>query len=73
MVPGEVTQLRFGLNPTSVLIRKGHCLRVSIAGHDEGTFTRNPAEGNPTIKIYHSPCCPSCIDLPVLWRGEDTI
>lgn len=50
--PGEVAELRFALQSISVLVKKGHRLRVAIAGHDEDTFIRIPAEGTPTI-----PCC----------------
>lgn len=70
LVPGEKAELTFGLNPTSVLLRKGHCLRVSIAGHDEGTFARVPEEGTPVITVFHSPEHPSRVDLPCRRRSE---
>ena len=69
LVPGEAAELRFGLHPTSVLIRKGHRIRVLIAGHDAGTFARIPAEGTPTITIARSRGRPSCIDLPLRERS----
>lgn len=68
LVPGEVAQLKFGMLPTSVLIRKGHYLRISIAGHDKDSFSRIPAEGTPTISIQRNNRYPSCIDLPVSVR-----
>jgi uncharacterized protein len=68
LVPGEIAQLKFGVLPTSVLIRKGHYLRVSIAGHDKDSFTRIPAEGDPTITVQRNSRCPSAIDLPVIPR-----
>ena len=39
LVPGEIAELRFGLQPISVLVKKGHRLRVAIAGHDKGTLS----------------------------------
>ncbi len=69
LVPGEQAELTFGLLPTSVLIRKGHRLRLAVAGHDEGTFVRIPAQGTPTIKVSRNQNGPSCIDLPVAARG----
>jgi uncharacterized protein len=40
--PGEIAELRFGLQPVSVLVKKGYRLRVAIAGHDKDTFIRIP-------------------------------
>lgn len=71
LVPGEAAELKFGLHPTSVLVEKGHCLRLSIAGHDEGTFKRIPETGTPHLKIWHSPTMPSGIELPCCWRSPD--
>jgi putative CocE/NonD family hydrolase len=65
LVPGQVAELAFGLHPTSVLIRKGHRLRIAIAGHDAGTFARIPAEGVPHITVARNRVHASCIDLPV--------
>jgi len=69
LVPGEPAELHFGLHPTSVLIRKGHRIRVLITGHDAGTFQRIPAEGTPEITVARSSERPSCIDLPMRARG----
>jgi putative CocE/NonD family hydrolase len=69
MTPGEVTQISFGLHPTSVLIRKGHRIRIGIAGHDEGTFARIPAEGTPTISVARNSTHASFVDLPVVRRS----
>jgi hypothetical protein len=63
--PGEVITTSFGLLPTSVLIKKGHRIRISIAGHDQGTFERVPLKGNPVIKFYWNHEHASWIDLPV--------
>jgi putative CocE/NonD family hydrolase len=66
LVPGETAELKFGLHPTSVLVKKGHRLRIAIAGHDKDTFARIPAEGDPVVTIERNARFASCIDLPVV-------
>ena len=66
LVPGEIAELRFALQPISVLVKKGHRLRVAIAGHDKGTFIRIPAEGTPTIAVQRHKRGLSSIELPVI-------
>ena len=68
LVPGEVTELTFGLLPTSVLIEKGHRLRIAIAGHDKDTFARIPAEGTPEISVQCNSVYASHVDLPMRER-----
>jgi putative CocE/NonD family hydrolase len=68
LVPGEMAELSFGLSPTSVLIRKGHRIRVGVAGHDAGTFARIPARGTPVIMLARNRGHASYIDLPVVPR-----
>lgn len=68
LVPGKIAKLTFGLLPTSVLIRKGHSIRVAIAGHDKDTFTRIPAEGTPVITVARNKRYASFIDIPVVQR-----
>jgi putative CocE/NonD family hydrolase len=70
LVPGEVAELTFGLHPTSVLIRKGHCLRIAIATHDKVTFGRVPAGGTPVITVARNHLHASCVDLPIVARGS---
>jgi putative CocE/NonD family hydrolase len=65
MVPGEISDISFGFLPTSVLIRKGHKIRISIAGADKDTFDRYPSEGNPTYTIQRNKNYPSFIDIPI--------
>ncbi len=69
LVPGEMAEIRFGLLPTSVLVHKGHRLRLAIAGHDEGAFVRIPAQGTPVITVARNSQYASCLDLPVIRRG----
>ncbi len=65
LVPGEIAELTFGLNPISALVRKGHRIRIGIAGHDKGTFPRTPDSGEPTITVARNSQYASCMDLPV--------
>jgi putative CocE/NonD family hydrolase len=68
LVPGEIAEITFGLHPTSVLIRRGHRIRLGIAGHDKGTFVRYPAEGTPVISVARNKLHASYVDLPVVPR-----
>lgn len=36
LVPGEPTELKIGMWPTSILLRKGHQIRIALAGADFG-------------------------------------
>lgn len=65
LVPGEVAELQFELWPTSVLLRKGHRLRIAIAGADKDTFARYPLDGGtPTISVERNAQYPSQITIP---------
>ncbi|MEW6210493.1 MAG: CocE/NonD family hydrolase [Acidobacteriota bacterium] len=64
--PGEVMRLTFGILPTSVLIKKGHRIRIAIAGADKDTFARLPADKTPTIIVERNIGFASFIDLPVI-------
>lgn len=62
----QVQEISLKLWPTSILIKKGHSIRVAIAGADKDTFDRVPAEGNPIFSIYRNKVNDSFIDLPVI-------
>jgi uncharacterized protein len=72
MVPGQPSRIRFSLYATSVLLRKGHRIRVSLAGADAGVFQRYPTEGTPTWTVYREGQRASFIELPVR-RGGETV
>jgi putative CocE/NonD family hydrolase len=55
LIPGEVAKLSVDLLPVSYLFRKGHAIRVAIAGADKDNFEILP--DTPP-------------DLKVLWGGE---
>ena len=69
LVPGQIAELKFGFQPISFLIKKGHRLRIAIAGHDKGTFARIPSEGTPTITVARNKQHTSWIELPVVPRN----
>jgi predicted acyl esterase len=70
MPPGEVVEIAIGMEPTSFLFRRGHRIRIAIAGHDASAFRRVPAAGNPILKVQRNTTYPSRIELPVVPREE---
>lgn len=62
---GEPVELTFGLQPIAALIRRGHRIRVAIAGADHDTFVRIPAEGTPIWQVLRGPGHASRISLPI--------
>ena len=66
IIPGEIMEVKFGLHATSVLIKKGHRIKIAIAGADKDTFIRYPNEGRPTITISRNKEFPSYIELPII-------
>jgi hypothetical protein len=66
LIQGEVAELRFGLLPTSCRVRRGHRLRVAIAGHDKDTFAQIPDGGVPTIAVQRNSRYASRIDLAIV-------
>jgi putative CocE/NonD family hydrolase len=68
MPRNEIVELTFGLQPTSALFRRGHRIRIAIAGADSGTFARIPAGGSAVWRIARNTVMASCIRLPVIVR-----
>lgn len=66
MPVNEIQEITFKLWPTSVLIKKGHSLRIAIAGSDMDTFDRVPVEGTPVYTIYRDKTHFSYLDLPLM-------
>ena len=63
VTPGEVMKLQFALQPVAALIRKGHSLRLAIAGADADTFHRYPPTTKETFLIHHGKDSPSGIEV----------
>jgi len=69
LVPGEVAELSFDLWAISVLIPRGHRIRVAVAGADDGNFKRYPDDGSqPVITVERNAGHPSRIVLPMKER-----
>jgi len=66
IIPGEIMEIKFGLHATSVLIKKGHKIKIAIAGADKDTFTRYPSEGRPSITISRNRKNSSYLDIPII-------
>lgn len=65
MKPGVVATIRFSLFPTSVLLRKGHSIRIALAGADASLFQRYPDTGSPTWTVYRETERSSFLEFPV--------
>jgi putative CocE/NonD family hydrolase len=66
MPVNEIEEITFKLWPTSVLIKKGHSIRIAIAGSDKDTFDKVPVDGTPIYRIHRSKTYVSFIDLPIV-------
>jgi putative CocE/NonD family hydrolase len=72
----EPTEITIALWPTSMVFRRGHRIRLEIAGSNFPRFDRNPNTGEPggtartfvstTEAVHHSRQAPSRIVLPVI-------
>ncbi|WP_460500158.1 CocE/NonD family hydrolase [Hymenobacter agri] len=66
MPVNKVQPVSFKLWPISVLVKKGHSIRIAIAGADKDTFDRVPAQATPTYTIYRDNANASFVELPVI-------
>jgi putative CocE/NonD family hydrolase len=65
LVPGKPAQVKIRMWPISVLLRKGHQIRVALAGADADTFRRYPQAGDVTWTVYRQSGLGSYVELPV--------
>jgi uncharacterized protein len=65
MEKGKVTELVFDLLPISYQFKKGHKIRVAIAGADKDIFKKLP-DAATEFKIYRTENYTSKIDLPII-------
>ncbi len=65
LIPGEAVEVSIELLPTSVLLRKGHRIRVAIAGADKDHFALSGGIA-PMLKVHRSSELGSNIELPVI-------
>ena len=67
--PGKRYTIEFKLWPIAALIRKGHRLRLALAGADAGTFDPVPATGLPTLTVHHGATTASALVIPIVKGG----
>lgn len=67
LVPNAPAELAFEMLPTSYVFKKGHRIRIAIAGADSGHFARIPADETltPLLKIFRDRVRMSKIVLPI--------
>jgi len=71
LIPGEVAEITFDLFPISVLLKKGQCIRLAIAGADKDTFASIDDCENPEITVERNSVYASYIDLPIIDEREE--
>jgi len=64
MTPGSFEDIVLAVSPVAALIRKGHRIRVSLAGADSGNLERVPAQGSATLQVERGGV--SYVELPQL-------
>ncbi|MFX1574179.1 MAG: CocE/NonD family hydrolase [Promethearchaeota archaeon] len=72
LTPEEITEIKFSMHTTSVLIKKGHRIRIAIAGGDKDTFKKYPKDGRPVISISRNNLHASYIDIPIIKNENKT-
>lgn len=65
IIPGEITTLTFNLLPTSYLFKKGHRIRLAIAGSDRDHFRPLPGP-LPLFRVIRNKMSPSHLTLPIV-------
>ncbi|MGD9346760.1 MAG: CocE/NonD family hydrolase, partial [Candidatus Aminicenantes bacterium] len=73
LVPGERTELRFDLHPTSNVFNAGHRIRVTIACADKDNAATPKLSPPPTVTIYRSKEHRSYVILPIIDANEKLI
>jgi len=68
LVPGETAGVVITLFPISTVFKKGHSIRIAIAGHDDALKDRYPKEGAPVLTVERNSASPSHVVLPALRR-----
>ncbi|MDR4459920.1 MAG: CocE/NonD family hydrolase [Nitrospirales bacterium] len=65
LIPGNVVPLKIALLPTSYQFKKGHRIRIALAGADKDHF-QNLDGPAPTWEVWHTANRPSHVELPVV-------
>jgi len=67
LTPGEINQVTFEILPTSYLFKRGHSIRLALAGADREHFGVLPGPP-PTWRVYRDSARPSRLSLPIMAR-----
>ena len=70
LIPGEVAEVAISLLPISTVFKKGHSIRISLAGHDDSLKDKYPRDGIPVLSVERNASYPSQVLLPLLRRGD---
>ena len=65
LVPGQMAELEFSLQPTATVFNAGHRIRVTIVGADTDNTEKPPVHGRPTVTVYRGGENSSRISLPI--------
>jgi putative CocE/NonD family hydrolase len=68
MVPGQPERVEFGMFATSVLLHKGHRIRLALAGADRDNFDLISDDKQVKWTVYHDSELSSFIELPMKLR-----
>ena len=66
MVPDQMTELVFDLQPTSILFHAGNRVRLTITGADKDTFDTPIQSPPPTLSVSRGGAAASYIELPII-------
>jgi putative CocE/NonD family hydrolase len=67
---GVVSRISFAMIATSVLFRRGHRIRLALAGADRDTFASLPSQAEPPVwRVHRNAQYPSRVDLPTVPRS----
>ena len=64
LVPGKPAELKFSMWPTSIVLHKGHQIRIALSGAD-ACFRRYPPVGDVTWTVYRQSKLASYVELPI--------
>lgn len=69
LISGQNTELKIGMQATSVLIKKGHKIRIAITGSDIDNFDNICEKEAPTIEVQRNSINSSYVELPVKYEN----
>lgn len=65
LAAGEVARLRFGMLPTSYLVRAGHRIQLTVTGADHRASAPLPDAQGAHIEVLTGPARPPLVHLPI--------